>query len=92
LQQSLQAIGQTAIREHAAPVSSCIHDEAAVLCRVLVPLGRGSLGAGATAAGVGTGREHTWRERPTRAMNPITPVVFRYKGFRFFFYSNEGSP
>jgi Domain of unknown function (DUF4160) len=20
------------------------------------------------------------------------PVVFRYKGFRFFFYSNEGSP
>ena len=20
------------------------------------------------------------------------PVVFRYKGFRFFFYSNEGQP
>lgn len=20
------------------------------------------------------------------------PVIFRYKGFRFFFYSNEGSP
>ena len=20
------------------------------------------------------------------------PIVFRYKGFRFFFYSNEGSP
>jgi hypothetical protein len=20
------------------------------------------------------------------------PVVFRYKGFRFFFYSNEGNP
>ncbi|PKP67579.1 MAG: hypothetical protein CVT83_08220, partial [Alphaproteobacteria bacterium HGW-Alphaproteobacteria-5] len=20
------------------------------------------------------------------------PTVFRYKGFRFFFYSNEGSP
>jgi hypothetical protein len=22
----------------------------------------------------------------------LMPVVFRYKGFRFFFYSNEGSP
>ena len=20
------------------------------------------------------------------------PVIFRYKGFRFFFYSNEGNP
>lgn len=26
--------------------------------------------------------------RYSRAM----PIVFRYKGFRFFFYSNEGSP
>jgi Domain of unknown function (DUF4160) len=22
----------------------------------------------------------------------LMPVVFRYEGFRFFFYSNEGSP
>ncbi len=24
--------------------------------------------------------------------NRVMPVVFRYKGFRYFFYSNEGSP
>lgn len=23
---------------------------------------------------------------------PLMPVVFRYKSFRFFFYSNEGNP
>lgn len=26
------------------------------------------------------------------AWNPTLPVVFRCKGLRFFFYSNEGSP
>jgi Domain of unknown function (DUF4160) len=28
----------------------------------------------------------------TIAWNPAMPVGFRYKGFRFFFYSNEGDP
>ncbi|MCO5125198.1 MAG: DUF4160 domain-containing protein [Rhizobacter sp.] len=27
-----------------------------------------------------------------RALSFRMPVVFRYRGFRFFFYSNEGSP
>jgi len=26
------------------------------------------------------------------AYDSAMPVVFRYRGFRFFFYSNEGSP
>lgn len=30
--------------------------------------------------------------RPPVAQNSPTPVVLRYKGFRFFFYSNEGNP
>jgi hypothetical protein len=25
-------------------------------------------------------------------INSIMPTVFRYRGFRFFFYSNEGTP
>lgn len=30
--------------------------------------------------------------RARRHIIQIMPVVFRYKGFRFFFYSNEGQP
>lgn len=29
---------------------------------------------------------------PRRTIISFMPVVFRYKSFRFFFYSNEGNP
>jgi hypothetical protein len=34
--------------------------------------------------------EHSPDKFNTEGM--LMPVVFRYKGFRFFFYSNEGNP
>jgi len=34
----------------------------------------------------------TLEAKPVPTNLPFMPVVFRYKGFRFFFYSNEGNP
>ena len=33
-----------------------------------------------------------WQRPMARDYDCAMPVVLRYKGFRFFFYSNEGSP
>ena len=47
---------------------------------------------------IGRASEHALRRRQRRSATVVAgydvcmPVVFRYRGFRFFFYSNEGSP
>jgi hypothetical protein len=34
----------------------------------------------------------TWALDAESTIKPIMPVVFRERGFKFFFYSNEGTP
>jgi hypothetical protein len=34
----------------------------------------------------------TWTLDAESTIKPIMPVVFRERGFKFFFYSNEGTP